>query len=100
MPLDNSEQALTSKRLIAPAPLDRKRIAITLAERDAILTSERYHMMKVSVQEDGKEYQLKDVGDLSIWSEVILSGIGEAPLDGKAYNRKGAGLGEGGEAGS
>jgi len=88
--LDNSQEVLTSQVLIAGAPLDRKRIAVTLVERDAIPVLFRYHGMRVFVQENNKTYQLLNPADLNQWSEVVTSGIEEAPLTGTPYARQDA----------
>lgn len=65
MPINTPEEKLTSQLLVAAAPLDAKTVVATLAERDAIPASQRYHMMEVKVQEVNSEFILSNATDLT-----------------------------------
>ena len=69
------QEVLTSKVVVAAAPLDGKIITIDVASRDAIPAIQRYHGMKVYVQSTSTEYILQDSGDLTNTGWSISSNV-------------------------
>jgi hypothetical protein len=77
MAIENYEEVLTSKRLVAQAPLDNKTVIDTLVNRNLIPDIERFQGFTVFVQENGLTYALK-TADLSNngWSKAYDTGTG------------------------